>query len=103
MVAYNATEMQLQKEALPMKSITIRGIDEQTAELLKQKASSERKSMNQLLLEAINASLGLTDKKRFTAEYADLDHLFGLWSEEEYAAIQGKISRERQIDRELWK
>lgn len=36
-----------------MKSITIRGIDDQTAELLKQKASREQKSMNQLLLEII--------------------------------------------------
>ena len=85
-----------------MKSITIRGIDDQTTELLKQRASNERKSMNQLLLETIKKSLGLADKKKFTAEYHDLDHLFGQWSEDEFAAIQGKISRERQIDQDLW-
>jgi len=85
-----------------MKSITIRGIDDQTAELLKQRASNEQKSMNQLLLETIKKSLGLAEEKKFTAEYHDLDHLFGQWSEEEFAAIQEKISRERQIDKELW-
>jgi Trm5-related predicted tRNA methylase len=89
-------------EALLMKSITIRGIDDITLELLKQKANSERKSMNQLLLETIKKSLGLADEKKFTAEYHDLDHLFGQWSEDEFAAIQGKISRERQIDQDLW-
>ena len=86
-----------------MKSITIRGIDEQTAQLLKQKACSEQKSMNQLLLETIKKSLGLGRENRFTAEYYDLDHLFGQWSEEEFEQIQGKISRERQIDQDLWR
>ena len=85
-----------------MKSITIRGIDDITSELLKQKASSEQKSMNQLLLETIKKSLGLAEVKKFTAEYNDLDCLFGQWSEDEFAAIQGKISRERQIDQDLW-
>lgn len=85
-----------------MKSITIRGIDDQTAELLKQRSTNERKSMNQLLLEIIQKSLGLADEKKFTAEYHDLDHLFGQWPEDEFAAIQGKISRERQIDQDLW-
>lgn len=85
-----------------MKSITIRGIDDITSELLKQKANSEQKSMNQLLLETIKKSLGLADDKRFTREYHDLDYLFGQWSEDEFAAIQGKISRERQIDQDLW-
>jgi hypothetical protein len=36
------------------------------------------------------------------AELHDLDHLFGQWSEEEFEKIQDKISRERQIDQELW-
>ena len=85
-----------------MKTITIRKIDDQLADLLKQKAHKEKKSLNQLLLETIKNSLGLAHEKRFTAEYHDLDHLFGRWSEEEFEKIQGKITRERQIDQELW-
>jgi len=85
-----------------MKTITIRRIDDQLAELLKEKARKDQKSINQLLLDTLRSSLGLSSEKKFTAEFHDLDHLFGQWSEEEFKKIQGKISRERQIDRELW-
>jgi len=36
-----------------MKTITIRRIDDQVAELLKQKAHKEQKSVNQLLLDTV--------------------------------------------------
>jgi predicted CopG family antitoxin len=85
-----------------MKTITIRRIDDQLAELLKEKARKDQKSINQLLLDTLRSSLGLSSEKKFTAEFHDLDHLFGQWSEEEFEKIQGKISRERQIDQELW-
>jgi len=85
-----------------MKTITIRRIDDQLAELLKEKARKDQKSINQLLLDTLRSSLGLSSEKKFTAEFHDLDHLFGQWSEEELKKIQGKISRERQIDQELW-
>jgi predicted CopG family antitoxin len=85
-----------------MKTITIRRIDDQLAELLKEKARKDQKSINQLLLDTLRSSLGLSSEKKFTAEFHDLDHLFGQWSEEEFKKIQGKISRERQIDQELW-
>jgi len=85
-----------------MKSITIRGIDDQTAELLKQKASSEQKKHESAAAGNHKKSLGLAEENKVTAEYHDLDYLFGQWSEAEFAAIQGKISRERQIDKEFW-
>lgn len=31
-----------------------------------------------------------------------MDHLFGIWSEDEFRAVQGKIDSERKIDKELW-
>lgn len=85
-----------------MKTITIRKIDDQLAELLKQKAREEQKSVNQLLLDTIRGSLGLLQEKLFTAEYHDLDHLFGQWSKEEFENVQGKIAQIRTIDRDLW-
>lgn len=85
-----------------MKTITLRKIDDQLAELVKQKARQEQKSVNQLLLDTIKNSLGLSSEKRFTAEFHDLDHLFGQWSEAEFTAIEDKISKERQIDQDLW-
>jgi hypothetical protein len=86
-----------------MGSLSIRGVDEELAFLLKEAASSEHKSVNQFVLETIKKQVGLKKEKRFTRDWHDLDSLFGKWSEEEFASIQGKINHERQIDEELWK
>ena len=85
-----------------MSSLSIRGVDPQLAAILKEQASKSQKSVNQYVLEILRQHLGLMKEKRFTREYDDLDNLFGNWSDEEFAAIQGKIDGERQIDGELW-
>lgn len=85
-----------------MKSITIRGIEPPVADLLKNKASREGKSVNQFIKDIINDKLGLGNKKRHTATHHDLDHLFGKWDADEFEKIQGKIDSERSIDEELW-
>jgi len=86
-----------------MRSITIRGVDEKLASSLKELASAEHKSINQVVLDALKKQLGLSKEKRFTREWSDLDGLFGRWSQEEYSQIQGKITSERHIDEEIWK
>lgn len=85
-----------------MKAITIRGVDRDLSEKLKDTAKKQSKSVNQLTIELIRSSLGLTKRKKFTREYDDLDDLFGKWSEEEFRAIDAKIVKERKIDPELW-
>ena len=84
-------------------SLSIRGVDEELAILLKKAASLEHKSVNQLVLETIKSRVGLQKEKRFTQEWHDLDSLFGKWSQEDFLRIQGKITHERHIDEELWK
>jgi len=86
-----------------MKSISIRGADDQLVALLKDRAEASNKSVNQLVLEVLQKFVGLDKKKLFTNEYHDLDNLFGKWSEDEFTLIQNKIDSERQIDPELWK
>jgi len=86
-----------------MKAVTIRGVDNELAEKLKTIAKKQGKSVNQLTIELIKNSLGLKKEKKFSREYDDLDDLFGRWSEDEFNAVEGKISRERCIDPELWK
>ena len=83
--------------------LSIRGVDEELAVLLKKAASQEHKSVNQFVLDTIKKQLGLQKEKRFTQEWHDLDILFGSWSEDDFVRIQEKISNERQIDEELWK
>lgn len=85
-----------------MGSLSIRGVDERLAALLKQEAAAAHKSMNQFVLELLMERVGLGKGKQFTGEFHDLDHLFGKWSEEEHKRIQGKVDEERGIDEELW-
>lgn len=86
-----------------MKSISIRGVDDELSALIKKEAAKTHKSVNQFILELLKQKLGMDKEKRFTKEHHDLDHLFGSWSEEEFNQIQETIDKERQIDKELWK
>ena len=85
-----------------MRSLSIQGIDERLAVQLRQQAKKARKSLNQFVLDALKKHVGLEQEKKSVREYTDLDGLFGAWSEEEFAAVQGGINTERKIDPELW-
>lgn len=86
-----------------MKTITVRGVDDALDEKLKQMARENGVSINQLVIDTLRRQMGLIKEKKFTVVHDDLDDLFGRWSEEEFDAIQGKISSERVIDREIWR
>ena len=86
-----------------MGSLSVRGVDEELADLLKKRAKESDKSVNQLVVEILRKSVGLEKEKRFTQIHTDLDDFFGAWSEEEFEEIQAKIDSERQVDDELWK
>ena len=85
-----------------MKTITVRGLDETIAENLKLVSKQEEKSVNQFILDTLKERLGIKKEKKYTVVHHDLDHLFGIWSENEFKQIQGKIDSERKIDKELW-
>lgn len=85
-----------------MKAVTIRGVDPEVAEKLKQTALEKGKSVNQLTIDIIKESLGLQKKKKYSREYSDLDDLFGRWSEAEFKEISAKINQERRIDQDPW-
>jgi plasmid stability protein len=86
-----------------MKTITVRGLDEIIAKNLKRMAGQNGKSVNQFVLDTLKERLGLKKEKKYTVIHHDMDHLFGIWSENEFKRIQGKIDSERKIDKELWK
>ena len=85
-----------------MKTITIRGIEPEVAEKLKQTANMQGKSTNRLVLDILRKELGFEKEKKFSRRHHDLDALFGKWSEDEFQAISNAIERDRQIDPELW-
>ena len=84
-----------------MSTITIRGIDEITAKILKEKAKKEGTSVNAVLLNTLKESLGLGKKKR-TVVYTDLDHLAGTWSEKDFSEFQKKIADFEAVDEKMW-
>lgn len=86
-----------------MKAITIRGVDADMAERLKQAALKQGKSVNQMVIDIIKKDLGIDKEKQYSRVYSDLDHLFGRWTDDEFKSVQGKIDGERIIDRDLWK
>ena len=85
-----------------MKAITIRGIDVELDEKLKQTSKEKHKSVNQLIIDLLSQSLGIQKKRVFTREYHDLDHLFGRWTEDQFERIEKAIDDQRRLDEELW-
>jgi plasmid stability protein len=85
-----------------MATMTLRGIDERTAEALKERARQEGTSINAITLRLLRESLGLEKKKR-NIVYSDLDHLAGTWSREEAAEFERNTAVFEQVDEEIWK
>lgn len=84
-----------------MGAITIRGIDETIARILKERARKEGTSINTVLLKTLIESFGL--EKRRTIIYDDLDHLAGTWTEKDFVEFQKRIADFETVDYKLWK
>lgn len=85
-----------------MATMTLRGIDEKTAEALRESARKEGTSINAVTLRLIRESLGL-DKRKRNVIYNDLDHLAGTWSQEEVAEFERNTAVFEKVDEEIWK
>ena len=85
-----------------MATMTLRGIDEKTAEALKERARREGASVNAVTLRLLRESLGLEKKKR-RAIHGDLDHLAGTWSQEDAAEFERHTAVFETVDADLWK
>jgi len=87
----------------PLKTMTIRGLEPVLIDKMKEFAKQQNQSLNQFVVETLMLHMGMKKEKKFTAEYHDLDHLFGIWSEKDFKRIQGRIDSDRKIDKELWR
>ena len=85
-----------------MGAITIRGIDNEIAKALKERAKKEDTSINSIVLRIVREALGLEKKKR-TVIYTDLDHLAGTWNKKDYVEFQRKVADFETIDKNIWK
>lgn len=77
--------------------LTVRGVPPQVKKVLTNRAKSEKKSLNAILVEALSLAAGLAEQR----SYDDLDHLVGLWQEDpEFDQI---IQEQHQIDESMWR
>lgn len=84
-----------------MKTLSLRGIDDEMAEALNKEAKRANASLNATLLNLIRESIGLK-KKRWTRVYTDLDDLAGTWSEKDEKEFKASTSAFSRIDEDLW-
>jgi glucose-6-phosphate-specific signal transduction histidine kinase len=77
---------------------TIRGLDSDIEEEIRDIARKSHKSINQVIKEVIQKELR---KRQYPA--SSLKQLAGQWSREEADAFEKSISSCEQIDEEMWK
>ncbi len=84
-----------------MKSISIHGLDKETARLLKKRAESTGRSVNRTVKEIIETSLGLGPAKQ--DHRADFQELCGIWTAEEERRFHDAIKDLETVHPGEWK
>ena len=84
-----------------MKTLTIRGIDPELANKIKERSRESGESINKLTLRLLKSSLGIGEKQVFPI-YHDLDHLAGTWTKKDEKEFYKNIQGLEKIDKELW-
>ena len=85
-----------------MATMTLRGIDQAMAKMLKESAAKEGMSMNAFILKILREGLKL-GKKRRGVEYHDLDELAGTWKVEDVGEFEKSAAAFEVVDEALWK
>lgn len=80
-----------------MAVMTLRGIDNDMAKILKEKAAREGLSVNALMLKILREALSIGAKKR-GGEYDDLDALAGTWDENDATEFERNTAVFEKID-----
>ncbi len=85
--AYNAGNMQY----------TLRNIPSDLDQALRETAHDQRKSLNQVAVEALQRAVGLTKKR---GKRRDLADIAGTWKED--SRFDAALADQRRIDPEMW-
>ena len=75
---------------------TIRSVPAALDAVLREKARRQRKSLNQVVLEALSGGAGVLAETR----YSDLDGFFGSWISDK--AVDQALEDQRRIDEGIW-
>jgi hypothetical protein len=85
-----------------MNAITVRNLPPELARMIRQKAKTERTSLNRAVISLLERATGLS-KPRGDEVHTDLDRFFGCISKEEADRLDEAIREQRQIEPEMWK
>jgi hypothetical protein len=85
-----------------MKSITIHGVDEPLAELIKSKAQSEGLSINQTIKKMLESSLGVKPRPPGSAR-GEFKEFCGIWSDADLTEFKEKTKQLRKVDPRDWR
>jgi hypothetical protein len=85
-----------------MKSITIHGVDEPLAELIRSKAQSEGLSVNQTIKKILESALGVKPSRRGSRR-GEFEEFCGLWSDTDLAEFKQKTQQLRKVDPGDWR
>jgi hypothetical protein len=78
---------------------TVRGISPAVDKVLRKKAKEENKSLNEVLVQALQKEAGMNEQKN---EYHDLDFLIGTWVHD--SEVDEFFEKDlRKIDEDVWK
>lgn len=85
-----------------MAVITLRGLSASVEKKVRRHASQRGKSMNRFLVELIEESVA-GKKEGKPQEFSDLDDLIGSMDAKDVQEMEESMSRQREIDSELWR
>ena len=85
-----------------MKSITIHGIDDPLAELIKSRAQTEGLSINKTVKKLLEESLGVKPRTK-GINREDFEEFCGIWSNSDLVKFEEDTKDLRNINDEDWK
>ena len=83
-----------------MRQLTVRGFDDELSNRLKGLAQREGISLNQAALRLLRKGAGLPETSGAIGH--SLDHLFGVWTQDEFEKFNKELEVFETIDEELW-
>ena len=106
-----ATSIMIRNEAISesmrvgrVKQLTVRGFDDELAEIIRRVAERDRTSLNKAALKLLRKGAGLSENAgQIDTVGSSLDHLIGSWSRDEAAEFDAALEDFETIDESIWR
>jgi hypothetical protein len=85
-----------------MKTVTLRNIPPSLDRMISVRGRAKKMSLNKAVIDLLEEHLGGSAPSK-GSEYHDLDDLAGVWNKQEADAFDKALTRQRSIDKDLWK